>query len=142
MVGNVEEPEVEPEYDYQGGQTDASVGFVAPSSDVTDNICKVKGFCEAQGPITFGQLKSLVEEATKKRIAADMGRGVFKTLWRLVPFFIPQILLAAVGVTATRAINKIITPALKDTKGYKSWWGKVVLKAMDIAEGITYQMLP
>ena len=135
LVGNLEEPEVEPEYDYQGGQTDASVGFVAPSSDVTDNICKVKGFCEAQGPITFGQLKSLVEEATKKRIAADMGRGVFKTLWRLVPFFIPQILLAAVGVTATRAINKIITPALKDTKGYKSWWGKVVLKAMDIAEG-------
>ena len=64
-----------------------------------------------------------------------MGRGVFKTLWRVIPFFIPQVLLAAVGITVTRAINKIITPALKDTRGYKSWWGKAVLKAMDIAEG-------
>ena len=64
-----------------------------------------------------------------------MGRGVFKTLWRIIPFFIPQVLLASVGITVTRAINKIITPALKDTRGYKSWWGKVVLKAMDVAEG-------
>jgi muramidase (phage lysozyme) len=125
----------EPEYEYEGGKTDPEKGFVAPSKEVTDNICKVKGFCEAQGPITFGQLKSLVEEATSKRIQADMGRGVFKTLWRIIPFFVPQILLAAVGITLTRAINKIVTPALKDTRGYKEWWGKVVLKAMDIAEG-------
>ena len=54
---------------------------------------------------------------------------------RIIPFFIPQVLLAAVGITVTRAINKIVTPALKDTRGYKSWWGKVVLKAMDVAEG-------
>ena len=135
MVGDVEEPEVEPEYEYTGGKTDPEVGFVAPSAEVTDNICQVKGFCEAQGPITFGQLKSLVEEATKKRIQADIGRGVFKSLWRIVPFFIPQVLLAAVGVTVTRAFNKIITPSLKNTRGYKNWWGKVVLKAMDVAEG-------
>ena len=135
MVGDVEEPEVEPGYEYTGGKTDPEVGFVAPSAEVTDNICQVKGFCEAQGPITFGQLKSLVEEATKKRIQADIGRGVFKSLWRIVPFFIPQVLLAAVGVTVTRAFNKIITPSLKNTRGYKNWWGKVVLKAMDVAEG-------
>jgi len=135
LVGDVEEPEVEPEYSYKGGKTDPETGFVAPSAEVTDNICKVKGFCEAQGPITFGQLKALVEEATKKRIQADIGRGVFKSLWRIVPFFIPQVLLAAVGVTVTRAFNKIITPSLQNTGGYKSWWGKVVLKAMDVAEG-------
>ena len=137
LVDDVEDDkfEVEPEYSYEGGKTDPEAGFVAPSAEVTDNICKVKGFCEAQGPITFGQLKSLVEEATSKRIQADMGRGVFKTLWRIIPFFVPQILLAAVGITLTRAINKIVTPALKDTRGYKEWWGKVVLKAMDIAEG-------
>ena len=58
-----------------------------------------------------------------------MGRGVFKTLWRVIPFFIPQVLLAAVGITVTRAINKIVTPALKDTRGYKSWWGKVGVKS-------------
>ena len=135
LISSNETLKDEPNYKYTDGKTDATKGFVAPSKEVTDNICKVEGFCQEQGPITFGQLKALVEAATTKRIAADMGRGVFKTLWRLVPFFIPQILLAAVGVTATRAINKIITPALKDTGGYKSWWGKVVLKAMDIAEG-------
>ena len=130
-----EEFEVEPEYEYRGGKTDPSKGFVAPSSEVTNNICNVEGFCDEQGPITFGQLKALVEEATKKRIRGDMGRGAFKTLWRIIPFFIPQVLLAAVGITVTRAINKIVTPALTDTRGYKSWWGKAVLKAMDVAEG-------
>ena len=135
LLNSKEQLEKKPDYGYANGKTDPSKGFVAPSKEVTDNICTVEGFCEEQGPITFGQLKALVEAATTKRIAADMGRGAFKTLWRLVPFFIPQLLLAAVGVTATRAINKIITPALKDTGGYKSWWGKVVLKAMDIAEG-------
>ena len=134
-VEDDEPEETEPTYDYQGGKTDPSKGFVAPSAEVTNNICKVKGFCTAQGPITFGQLRELVEAATSKRIKADMGRGVFKTLWRVIPFFIPQVLLAAVGITVTRAINKIITPALTDTRGYKSWWGKAVLKAMDIAEG-------
>jgi len=130
------------EYDYEddveiytGGKTDPERGFVAPSKEVTTNICKVEGFCQEQGPITFGQLRELVEAATSKRIKADMGRGVFKTLWRIIPFFIPQVLLAAVGITITRAINKIITPALTDTRGYKSWWGKAVLKAMDVAEG-------
>ena len=135
MVDDIVVPEDEPTYEYEGGKTDPSIGFVAPSAEVTDNICKVKGFCKAQGPITFGQLKELVENATSKRIQADLGRGLFKTAWRIIPFFIPQILLAAVGVTVTRAINKIVTPALKDTRGYKEWWGKVVLKAMDIAEG-------
>ena len=135
MKLNEPEEKEEDEYVYTGGETDPAKGFVAPSKEVTDNICTVEGFCKEQGPITFGQLKALVEAATKKRIAADMGRGAFKTLWRIIPFFIPQILLAAVGVTATRAINKMVTPALKDTRGYKSWWGKVVLKAMDIAEG-------
>ena len=136
LVDNVEDDKYEDELEiYTGGKTDPEKGFVAPSKEVTNNICNVEGFCQEQGPITFGQLKALVEKATTQRIKADIGRGVFKSLWRLVPFFIPQILLAAVGVTATRAINKIITPALKDTGGYKSWWGKAVLKAMDVAEG-------
>jgi len=137
MLGDVEELPDEPEKPeiYTGGKTDPEKGYVAPSKEVTNNICDVEGFCNKQGPITFGQLKALVETATRQRIGADIGRGVFKSLWRIVPFFVPQILLAAVGVTVTRAFNKIITPALTDTKGYKSWWGKAVLKAMDIAEG-------
>ena len=134
MLDDTEEVPEKPEI-YTGGKTDPETGYVAPSKEVTNNICDVEGFCSKQGPITFGQLKALVETATKQRIGGDIGRGVFKSLWRIVPFFIPQILLAALGVTVTRAFNKIITPALTDTKGYKSWWGKAVLKAMDIAEG-------
>ena len=134
MLDDTQEPPQKPEI-YTGGKTDPEKGYVAPSKEVTNNICDVEGFCSKQGPITFGQLKALVEEATRKRIGADIGRGIFKSVWRIAPFFIPQILLAAVGVTVTRAFNKIITPALTDTKGYKSWWGKAVLKAMDVAEG-------
>ena len=134
LLDDVEDTPETPEV-YVGGKTDAEKGYVAPSKEVTDNICEVEGFCSEQGPITFGQLKALVEEATRKRIGADIGRGIFKSVWRIVPFFIPQVLLVAVGVTVTRAFNKIITPALKDTRGYKSWWGKAVLKAMDVAEG-------
>ena len=80
LISNVEdnEDDEDSEYVYTGGKTDPAKGFVAPSAEVTDNICKVKGFCEAQGPITFGQLRELVEEAQTKRIQADMGRGLFK----------------------------------------------------------------
>ena len=123
------------EEEYGDGKTDAEKGFVAPSKKVTENICTVEGFCKEQGPITFGQLRALVEGATSKRIGSDLMRGGFKSLWRIVPFFLPQILFASVGVTVTRALNKIISPALVDTKGYKSWWGKAIMKAMDIAEG-------
>ena len=134
MLDDTQEPLEKPEI-HTGEKTDAEKGYVSPSKEATNNICDVEGFCNDQGPITFGQLKALVEEATKKRITGDIGRGVFKSLWRILPFFIPQILLAAVGVTVTRAFNKIITPALTDTKGHKSWWGKAILKAMDVAEG-------
>ena len=109
--------------------------YVSPTKGIESNICNTEGFCQEQGPITFGQLKALIDTATNKRLGSDIARGGFKTIWRLVPFFLPQLLLVSAGVTITRAINKIITPALKDTRGHKSWWGKAVLKAMDIAEG-------
>ena len=139
LVGDIEEPtdEDEIEYEYEGGKTDPTTGFVAPSKAVTTNICKVKGFCEAQGPITFGQLRELVKAASSKKLKADMGRGTFRELWRIVPFFIPQVLLAAVGAELARVINKIISPALKDAGSYKSWWGQVVMKTMNVAEGTT-----
>jgi hypothetical protein len=61
------------DYEYTDGKTDPKKGFVAPSKEVTENICTVENFCKEQGPITFGQLKALVETATSKRIQADMG---------------------------------------------------------------------
>jgi len=130
--------DIEDDYEYFGGKTDPSTGFVAPSKEVTNNICKVKGFCKAQGPITFGQLRELVKAASSQRLKTDMGRGTFRELWRIVPFFIPQVLLAAVGAELARVINKIISPALKDAGSYKSWWGQVVMKTMNVAEGTAF----
>ena len=130
--------DIEDDYEYVGGKTDPSTGFVAPSKEVTNNICKVKGFCKAQGPITFGQLRELVKAASSQRLKTDMGRGTFRELWRIVPFFIPQVLLAAVGAELARVINKIISPALKDAGSYKSWWGQVVMKTMNVAEGTAF----
>ena len=130
--------DIEDDYEYLGGKTDPSTGFVAPSKEVTNNICKVKGFCKAQGPITFGQLRELVKAASSQRLKTDMGRGTFRELWRIVPFFIPQVLLAAVGAELARVINKIISPALKDAGSYKSWWGQVVMKTMNVAEGTAF----
>ena len=141
MLDDTEEAPEKPEI-YTGGKTDPEKGYVAPSKEVTNNICDVEGFCSKQGPITFGQLKALVEEATRKRIGADIGRGIFKSVWRIAPFFIPQILLAAVGVTVTRAFNKIITPALTDTKGINLGGVKQFLKQWMLPKGIISQMLP
>lgn len=120
-----------------GGQptTNPQKGVVIPSQSAEKNICTVESFCEEQGPITFGQLKALVNAATNKRIGSDVARGGFKTIWRLAPFFLPQLLLVSAGLTVSRALNKIIKPSLTDTTGYQSWWGKVIMRAMDVAEG-------
>jgi hypothetical protein len=41
---------------------------IEPSDLAVQNICNSEKFCSAQGKITFGQLKAIVESATKKRI--------------------------------------------------------------------------
>ena len=41
---------------------------VEPSKTAVKNICDSEKFCKAQGKITFGQLKALVDSATKRRI--------------------------------------------------------------------------
>ena len=38
----MEENDYEEDFEYEGTHTDPEVGFVAPSREVTDNICKVK----------------------------------------------------------------------------------------------------
>jgi len=45
------------------------------------------------------------------------------------------LLLAGAAASITRAINKIIRPALEDTETYKTWWGKAIMKSFDIVEG-------
>lgn len=108
---------------------------IEPSNRVIKNICDSEKFCKAQGKITFGQLKALVDSATKKRIFYHLGEGGYKATLRLLPWFFPQIALAGVAASITRAINKIIRPALEDTETYRTWWGKAILKSFDVVEG-------
>jgi hypothetical protein len=110
-------------------------GHIEPSDTAVKNICDSKKFCSAQGKITFGQLKSLVETATNKRIFKHIGEGGFKAGLRLIPWFLPQLALAGVVGSASRALNKIFRPTITETTKYKTWWGKAVMKAFDLVEG-------
>jgi hypothetical protein len=108
---------------------------IDPSDNAIKNICDSEKFCKAQGKITFGQLKGLVDSATKKRIFYHLGEGGYKATLRLLPWFIPQLLLAGAAASIARAVNKIIRPALEDTESYKTWWGKAIIKSFDVVEG-------
>ena len=116
-------------------KTDPESGYVSPSKKVYIDVCQKEKFCEKQGPITFGQLKKIVETAQKKNLFYDIGEGVYKATIRLIPWFFPQIAIAGALGSSVRAFNKIIKPGLENTTGYKSWWGKTIMKIMDTAEG-------
>lgn len=109
--------------------------IVEPSDRVVRSICDAKKFCSVQGPITFGQLKSIVENAMGKRIALHVGEGGYKATLRLLPWFLPQMALAGFLGATLRAMNKIFKPILTETTNYKTWWGRAVLKMFDIVEG-------
>ena len=111
------------------------VSDVNVSSKVIKSICDSKKFCSAQGPITFGQLKSIVDSAKNKRLAKHIGEGGFKAFIRLMPWFIPQIAVAGMFTSAMRAANKLFGPTLKETPSYKSWWAKAIMKIFSFAEG-------
>ena len=108
---------------------------IEPSKTTVKSICDSEKFCTAQGKITFGQLKALVDSATQKRLFKHVGEGGFKATLRLLPWFIPQLALAGFITSSVRAVNKIIRPALAETDNYKTWWGKAVLKSFDLSEG-------
>ena len=108
---------------------------VNPSRSAVKNICDSEKFCNAQGEITFGQLRALVESTTRKRLFQHVGEGGFKATIRMLPWFIPQLIIAGAIGSAARAINRIIRPTLEETTNYKTWWGKAVMKSFDIVEG-------
>ena len=108
---------------------------VEPSHSAVKNICDSKKFCSAQGKITFGQLKELVKTATKTRLLKHVGEGGFKATIRLIPFFLPQLMIPGIIAGAARAVNKILKPSLTETESYKTFWGKAILRAFKVAEG-------
>jgi len=108
---------------------------INPSEVAIKNICDSEKFCSAQGEITFGQLKALVESSTNKRLLKHVGEGGFKATIRLLPWFLPQLAIAGFVASSIRAVNKILRPTLEETDNYKTWWGKVVLKSFNLTEG-------
>lgn len=108
---------------------------ITPSELAIKNICDAEKFCSAQGKITFGQLRALVESGSKKRLYKNIGEGGYKATLRLLPWFIPQLVLAGFTGSIIRAVNKILRPTLEETTNYKTWWGKVVMKSFDLVEG-------
>jgi hypothetical protein len=108
---------------------------IEPSKTAVKNICDSEKFCSAQGKITFGQLKSLVNTAIKNRVLTHVGEGGFKATIRLLPWFLPQLMLPGVIASSIRAIGKILNPSLSETENYKTFWGKAILKAFKLAEG-------
>jgi len=108
---------------------------VKPSSNVVKSICDAKKFCSSQGPITFGQLKTLVNSAKNKRLAKHIGEGGFKAFIRLLPWFLPQIAIAGFIGSGLRAANKLFAPTLKETPSYKTWWAKTINNIFRVAEG-------
>ena len=108
---------------------------IEPSDVAIKNICDSEKFCNAQGKITFGQLKAIVESATKKRLVQHIGEGGFKATLRLLPWFLPQLAIAGFVASSIRAVNKILRPTLEETDNYRTWWGKAVLKTFNLSEG-------
>ena len=108
---------------------------ITPSKIAMDNVCSTKKICDAQGKITFGQLRELVESGTRKRILTHMGEGGYKATLRLLPWFIPQLALAGFAATWVRVVNKLLRPTLEETTNYRTWWGKTILKIFDLVEG-------
>jgi hypothetical protein len=108
---------------------------ISKSQTALNNVCSTKKICESQGPITFGQLRELVERGKLKRIGTHMGEGAYKAILRLVPWFIPQLVLLGFGATWVRVFNKLFRPTLEETTNYKTWWGKTILNVFDLVEG-------
>ena len=108
---------------------------IEASKTVAKNICDSEKFCKSQGKITFGQLKALVQESSKNRIYKHVGEGGFKATIRLIPFFLPQLMIPGIIAGAARAVNKILKPSLTETESYKTFWGKAILRAFKVAEG-------
>jgi hypothetical protein len=108
---------------------------ISPSESAVKNICDAEKFCSAQGKITFGQLRALVESASNKRLYKHIGEGGYKATLRLLPWFLPQLTFAGFAGSIIRAANKILRPTLEETTNYKTWWGKAIMKSFDLAEG-------
>lgn len=108
---------------------------IKPSKLALNNVCSAKKICDKQGKITFGQLREIVEKGKFKRLSVQMGEGAYKSMLRLLPWFIPQLVLLGFSGTWIRVFNKLFRPTIMETESYKKWWGKIVLRIFKLVEG-------
>jgi hypothetical protein len=124
-----------PLYDLDYKSDDSLNEEIEPSEKAVKNICDSKKFCEAQGKITFGQLREIVTNAKAKRLYQHIGEGGYKATLRLLPWFFPQLAIAGFTGSVLRAFNKIFRPGIEETTGYKTWWGKTIMVIFNLVEG-------
>ena len=90
--------------------------------------------------VKFGVLKAIYQDAIEYKKKREYSKGVAKFVVRAVPLafgplFFPIWLLSQI-LGATRAINKILIPALKmEHNNYESFLKTVIIKTMNLAEG-------
>lgn len=89
--------------------------------------------------VKFGMLKALYHDAILYKKRREYQKGVAKFILRavpiaLAPIFFPIWLFSQI-FGATRAINKIIIPALRTSSSYNSFLKVLIEKTMSIAEG-------
>ena len=77
----------------------------------------------------------MVENAKTNRLFLHIGEGGYKATLRLLPWFFPQLAIAGFTGSLIRAFNKVFRPTLEETTGYKTWWGKTVMKIFNLVEG-------
>ena len=70
-----------------------------------------------------------------KRIGLHVGEGAYKATLRLIPWFIPQLVVAGFIGAGIRAASKIFKPTITETTKYKTWWGRTTLMLFNTTEG-------
>lgn len=94
----------------------------------------------AQGnSVKFGMLKALYQDAVSYKKKREFIKGTAKFMLRAIPLalgplFFPIWLISQI-LGSTRAINKIIIPALKMSSNYNSFIKNMVTRTMNFAEG-------
>ena len=91
-----------------------------------------------QEDVTFGMLKAVYQDAVDYKKKREYSKGVAKFALRAIPLaigplFFPIWLLSQI-LGSTRAINKIIVPALR-MGSYDSFIKTLVVRTMNFAEG-------
>ena len=100
---------------------------------------KLAEYIDEGNTLKFGMLKALYHDAIEYKKKREYQKGAAKFAMRIIPLamapvFFPVWLVAQILGT-TRALDKIIIPALQVNNNYKGFLKSMVVKTMNLAEG-------